>query len=158
PLLPVHARAVVALLRCGREEHRRSDPARAHPARVPRDRSAGRRHGGQGMTMKVLVTGAGGFLGRRIVDSLLRQGVDHVRVHVRQKPPAGMIEDLRARYPEATIEVAQANLLSRGALEPLVEGVDCVVHAAAGMKGAAADMFANTVLTSRNLLEAACAQ
>lgn len=24
--------------------------------------------------MKVLVTGAGGFLGRRIVDSLLRQG------------------------------------------------------------------------------------
>ncbi len=110
------------------------------------------------MTMKVLVTGAGGFLGRRIVDSLLRQGVDHVRVHVRQKPPAGMIEDLRARYPQATIEVAQANLLSRGALEPLVEGVDCVVHAAAGMKGAAADMFANTVLTSRNLLEAACAQ
>jgi nucleoside-diphosphate-sugar epimerase len=43
-------------------------------------------------------------------------------------------------------------------LEPLVQGVDCVVHAAAGMKGAAADMFANTVLTSRNLLEAAVAQ
>ncbi|MGQ0597871.1 NAD-dependent epimerase/dehydratase family protein [Aquabacterium sp.] len=108
--------------------------------------------------MKVLVTGAGGFLGRRIVDSLLRQGVDHVRVHVRQAPPAGMIEDLKARYPQATIEVAQANLLSRGALGPLVQGVDCIVHAAAGMKGAAADMFANTVLTSRNLLEAACEQ
>lgn len=108
--------------------------------------------------MKVLVTGAGGFLGRRIVDSLLRQGVTHVRVHVRQAPPKGMVEDLQSRYPQATIEVAQANLLSRGALEPLVQGVDCVVHAAAGMKGAAADMFANTVLTSRNLLEAACAQ
>ncbi|MGE5453553.1 MAG: NAD-dependent epimerase/dehydratase family protein [Acidobacteriota bacterium] len=108
--------------------------------------------------MKVLVTGAGGFLGRRIVDSLLRQGVTHVRVHVRQAPPAGMIEGLQAQYPQATIEVAQANLLSRGALEPLVQGVDCIVHAAAGMKGAAADMFANTVLTSRNLLEAAVAQ
>lgn len=108
--------------------------------------------------MKVLVTGAGGFLGRRIVDSLLRQGVEQVRVHVRQTPPAGMMEDLRARYPNAVIEVAQANLLSRGALEPLMQGVDCVIHAAAGMKGAAADMFANTVLTSRNLLEAACAQ
>jgi nucleoside-diphosphate-sugar epimerase len=108
--------------------------------------------------MKVLVTGAGGFLGRRIVDSLLRLGVEHVRVHVRQAPPAGMIEGLQAKYPQAIIEVAQANLLSRGGLEPLVQGVDCVVHAAAGMKGAAADMFANTVLTSRNLLEAAVAQ
>ena len=108
--------------------------------------------------MKVLVTGAGGFLGRRIVDSLLRLGVAHVRVHVRQTPPLGMIEGLQAKYPQATIEVAQANLLSRGGLEPLVQGIDCVVHAAAGMKGAAADMFANTVLTSRNLLEAAVAQ
>lgn len=108
--------------------------------------------------MKVLVTGAGGFLGRRIVDSLLRLGVTDVRVHVRQAPPVGMIEGLKAKYPQATIEVAQANLLSRGGLEPLVSGVDCVVHAAAGMKGAAADMFANTVLTSRNLLEAAVAQ
>jgi nucleoside-diphosphate-sugar epimerase len=108
--------------------------------------------------MKVLVTGAGGFLGRRLVESLLRAGVNDVRVHVRQAPPAGMVEGLRTQYPQANIEVAQANLLSRGALEPLVAGVDCVIHAAAGMKGAAADMFANTVLTSRNLLEAVGAQ
>jgi nucleoside-diphosphate-sugar epimerase len=106
--------------------------------------------------MKVLVTGAGGFLGRRIVDSLLRQGVQHVRVHVRQAPPVGMIDDLQSRFPNALVEVAQTNLLSRGSLGTLVQGVDCVIHAAAGMKGAAADMFANTVLTSRNLLEAAC--
>lgn len=109
------------------------------------------------MTGTVLVTGAGGFLGRRIVESLLREGADAVRVHVRQAPPAGMIEGLRARFPQASIEIAQANLMSRGALKTLVAGVDCIVHAAAGMKGAAADMFANTVLTSRNLLEAACA-
>lgn len=107
---------------------------------------------------RVLVTGAGGFLGRRIVDSLLRQGVSMVRVHVRQAPPAGMIEELRELYPQASIEVAKYNLLSRGALEPLTRDIDCVVHAAAGMKGATADMFANTVLASRNLLEAACAQ
>jgi nucleoside-diphosphate-sugar epimerase len=105
--------------------------------------------------MKILVTGAGGFLGRRIVDSLLRSGAGHVCIHVRQAPPAGMVEGLREAYPQAVIETVQANLLSRGDLEALVEGVQCIVHAAAGMKGAAADMFANTVVTTRNLLEAA---
>jgi nucleoside-diphosphate-sugar epimerase len=43
-------------------------------------------------------------------------------------------------------------------LPPLVLGVDCIVHAAAGMRGAAADMFANTVVATRNLLDAATAQ
>jgi nucleoside-diphosphate-sugar epimerase len=105
--------------------------------------------------MKVLVTGAGGFLGRRIVESLLKKGVGELRVHARQALPAGMIESLRREFPQAQIECVQANLLSRGELEALVAGVDCIVHAAAGMKGAAADMFANTVLTTRNLLEAA---
>jgi nucleoside-diphosphate-sugar epimerase len=108
--------------------------------------------------VNVLVTGAGGFLGRRIVESLLRKGVAQVRVHVRQAPPAGMLEGLRKDYPEARIDCMQANLLSRGELEPLVAGVDCIVHAAAGKTGAPADMFANTVLTTRNLLEAAGAQ
>jgi nucleoside-diphosphate-sugar epimerase len=108
--------------------------------------------------MKVLVTGAGGFLGKRIADSLLRLGVDDLRVHFRQNPPKGMIEDLRARYPKASIEVAQANLLATDTLPPLVLGVDCIVHAAAGMRGAAADMFANTVVATRNLLDAATAQ
>ena len=108
--------------------------------------------------MNVLVTGAGGFLGRRIVESLLRKGVAQVRVHVRQAPPAGMLEGLRTDYPQARIESVQANLLSRGSLEPMVEGVDCIVHAAAGTKGAPADMFANTLLTTRNLLEAAGAR
>ena len=69
-----------------------------------------------------------------------------------------MIEQLQSVFPEADIEVAQANLLARDSLPALVAGVDCIVHAAAGMRGAAADMFANTVVATRNLLDAATAQ
>jgi nucleoside-diphosphate-sugar epimerase len=105
----------------------------------------------------ILVTGAGGFLGKRIADSLLHAGADDLRLHFRQQPPRGFIEELRTRYPQARIEAVGANLLSRGALDALVDGVDCVLHAAAGMRGSAADMFANTVLGTRNLLEAAVA-
>lgn len=108
--------------------------------------------------MKVLITGAGGFLGKRIAHSLLNQGCEALRLHFRQNPPAGMIERLRQDFPQAQIETAQANLLARDSLPALVSGVDCIVHAAAGMKGAAADMFANTVVATRNLLDAATAQ
>jgi nucleoside-diphosphate-sugar epimerase len=107
--------------------------------------------------MKILLTGAGGFLGKRIAHSLLAKGATDVRLHFRQRPPAGLIESLTAEFPQASITWAAANLLARGTLKPMLQDVDCVIHAAAGMRGAAADMFANTVLGSRNLLEAAVA-
>jgi nucleoside-diphosphate-sugar epimerase len=105
--------------------------------------------------MKTLLTGAGGFLGKQIAESLLAQGVTDLRLHFRQKPPIGLIEELKQRHPDANIDWVGASLLARGRLNELVTGVDCVIHAAAGMKGAVADMFANTVLGTRNLLEVA---
>ncbi|MEQ1686699.1 MAG: NAD(P)-dependent oxidoreductase [Burkholderiaceae bacterium] len=107
--------------------------------------------------MKILLTGAGGFLGKQIARSLLANGAGNLRLHFRQRPPAGFVEGFGAQFPDACIEWVAANLLARGKLDSVVHGVDCIVHAAAGMRGAAADMFANTVLGSRNVLEAAIA-
>ena len=108
--------------------------------------------------MKILLTGAGGFLGKQIAESLLNQGVTDLRLHFRQRPPEGLLEEFRTRYPQAQVEWVGASLLARGRLDSLVDGVDCVIHAAAGMKGAVADMFANTVLGTCNLLEVAGAK
>lgn len=105
--------------------------------------------------MKILVTGAGGFLGQRIARALLQQGADDLRLHYRQHPPAARLDPLREAFGGVRIESGAGNLLARGSLADLVAGVDTIVHAAAGMRGAAADMFANTVLGTRNLLEAA---
>lgn len=104
---------------------------------------------------KVLLTGAAGFLGSRVADSLLRQGIDDLRLHVRQGLPTHLLEALRSAHPRARIECCAANLMSRAELPALLDGVECLVHAAAGMRGHPADMFANTVLGTRNVLEAA---
>ena len=105
--------------------------------------------------MKLLLTGAGGFLGRRLADSLLAHGVEDLRLHFRQKPAAVLLEDLRRRHPQASLSAVSANLASRQGLPAMIDDADCIVHAAAGMRGASADMFANTVVATRNLLEAA---
>ncbi|WKB53906.1 NAD-dependent epimerase/dehydratase family protein [Eleftheria terrae] len=108
--------------------------------------------------MKILLTGAAGFLGKQIARSLLAEGARDLRLHVRHTAPRGLLDTLQRDFPEAHIEIGTGNLLARGSLDELVRGVDCIVHAAAGMRGAAADMFANTVIGTRNLLEAAVAQ
>lgn len=107
--------------------------------------------------MRILLTGAGGFLGQRIARSLLDKGARELFLHYRHKPADTVIAGLVQGAPNARVESRAANLLSRGSLAGLFDGVDCVVHAAAGMRGAAADMFANTVVGTRNLLDAACA-
>ena len=105
--------------------------------------------------MKVLLTGAGGFLGQHLAVSLLAGGVEGLRLHFRRSPPQGFVETLQARFPEAAIQVVFANLASRQGLTDIIGNADCILHAAAGMRGASADMFANTVVGTRNLLEAA---
>jgi nucleoside-diphosphate-sugar epimerase len=108
--------------------------------------------------MTILVTGAGGFLGPRIVESLLNAGVTELRLQYRQPPSATHLDSLRRKFPAARIEAVVVNLLARKSLGDLVSGIQCIVHAAAGTKGAVADMFLNTVVATRNLLDAAVAQ
>jgi nucleoside-diphosphate-sugar epimerase len=105
--------------------------------------------------MMILVTGAGGFLGGRLVESLLRQGQRDLRLHYRREVDGAKLDALQQQFRDARFETVTANLLRPEQLEPLVSKVDLIIHAAAGKRGAAADIFANTVVGTRNLLNAA---
>lgn len=94
--------------------------------------------------MKLLVTGAGGFLGGYVIDAALAAGHD-VRAVVRSKLD---------HAPHPRLEVVTADLRRRDGLAAAVAGVDAVVHLAAVKGGGFAEQFAGTVTTTENLLSA----
>jgi nucleoside-diphosphate-sugar epimerase len=104
--------------------------------------------------MKILVTGAGGFLGKAIVERLLAHGENDIRCMLRDPSKARGLEAIAARYPAARLEFVNVNLRNLSEIAPAVSGCDLVIHAAAALKGSPAEMFMDSVVASRNLLEA----
>lgn len=90
--------------------------------------------------MKLLVTGAGGFLGRYVVDEALRRG-HAVRALVRSASAAG-----------AGTEICVVDLRSRRGLVEAVSGVDAVLHLAAAKSGDVYAQYGGTVVATENLL------
>jgi UDP-glucose 4-epimerase len=97
--------------------------------------------------VRVLVTGANGFLGRRVVAELARRGHE-VRAMVR---PAAAVE--RLGWP-GSVEIVRADLRAARDLTDAFEGVDVLVHLAAVVAGSEEAQFAGTVAGTERLLEA----
>ena len=96
--------------------------------------------------MRVLVTGARGFLGDAVVEATPRRGRD-VRVLVR---PHQSVDDRQWGY---AVSVAEADLRHND-LGEAVAGVDVVVHLAARVVGSPEDRSASTVAGTERLLSA----
>jgi nucleoside-diphosphate-sugar epimerase len=104
--------------------------------------------------LKVLVTGAGGFLGAQVVTRLLAHGYTDIRCFLRDRGKAERLQALPESYPGAQLELCYGNLRSKSDCARAVADVSLIVHLAAGLKGAPAELFADSVVVSRNLLEA----
>ena len=97
--------------------------------------------------MRVLITGANGFLGRHVVAEFLRRG-HAVRALVR---PAARLDDLG--WPEP-VEVVRADLRVSRELAAAFAGVDVLVHLAAAVTGGEDAQLAATVVGTERLLDA----
>ena len=100
----------------------------------------------------ILITGAGGFIGMRVVRTLLRYGFRNLRCFARGSGDA--LRSLAAATPDARIEVMEGNLLYEEDCERAVRDARVIYHLVAGKDKSFASCILNGVVTTRNLLDA----
>lgn len=103
----------------------------------------------------ILITGAAGFIGSRLVENLLNRGFRNLRCFTRPSGRTAALEGLRSAYEGARIEIARGNLASAEDCIAAAAEAKVIFHLAAGRgEKSFPDAFMNSVVTTRNLLEA----
>jgi len=104
----------------------------------------------------ILITGAGGFIGSRVVRSLLALGFRNLRCFARPSSNSKRLPDLAEfQAAGARVEWVKGNLQSPQDCLSAADGAKVVFHLAAGRgEKSYPDAFINSVVTTRNLLEA----
>lgn len=99
--------------------------------------------------MKLLITGAGGFLGQYVTSEAVNRG--H-RVRALLRPSSKRVPEGWGSHP--SIEVARGDLRNRRVIPELLADCDAVIHLAAVKAGDLYEQFGGTVIATENLLSA----
>jgi nucleoside-diphosphate-sugar epimerase len=102
----------------------------------------------------ILVTGANGFIGSRVVHTLLSYGFKRVRCFARSTSGSQLLRSAIEEFDSSCVEIVKGNLLSRDDCIKAMAGVSIVYHLAAGVDKTFPGCFLNSVVTTRNLLDA----
>jgi len=102
---------------------------------------------------RILITGAAGFIGFAVVESLLRLGFRNLVCFTRKSGNETRLQRLADGHSQ--IEIFKGNLLTPKDCEAACQDVSVIFHLAAGTgEKSYPDAFMNSVVTTRNLLEA----
>src|SRR3982074_220998 len=100
----------------------------------------------------ILVTGSNGFIGSRVVETLVQYGFRNLRCFVRPSSKIGCLKEMITRFTaKANIELVAGDLLSRDDCRKAATDTAIVYHLAAGFDKSFAAAFMNSALTTRNL-------
>ncbi|MBW4646355.1 MAG: NAD(P)-dependent oxidoreductase [Goleter apudmare HA4340-LM2] len=99
--------------------------------------------------MKLLVTGASGFLGQYVVTAALRRGHQVCAV---VRPASGQTQLPWLNHPN--LELVRWDLQQQSSPANVLDSVDAVIHLAAAKQGNFDTQYANTVVATENLLAA----
>ncbi|MCG8569288.1 MAG: NAD(P)-dependent oxidoreductase [Spirochaetes bacterium] len=102
----------------------------------------------------ILITGANGFIGSKVVELLCEYGFNNLRCFVRPSGNLTKLKKIITKNKEKSIEIFKGNLLDPDDCNLASKDVKVVYHIAAGVEKSFAGCYLNSVVTTKNLLEA----
>ena len=103
----------------------------------------------------ILVTGSNGFLGAKVVETLLQYGFANLRCFVRPSSRLDRLKETLSRFPAGkNVELVSGDLLSPDDCRKAADEVSIIYHLAAGFDKSFAGAFMNSALATRNLMDA----
>ncbi len=105
----------------------------------------------------ILVTGSPGFIGRYVVGELIEKGFSDIRCLVRETSDIkGLTDIIKEKGGDGKATIVQGNLLSPDDCLKVTKNVKLIYHLAAGTGTKSfSEAYLNSVITTRNLIEAA---